>query len=268
MLIQTTDEHGRTRATDEHGKTRKWLPPAVLHRRSGVQEVFGFQNRSPVLLISCEKHALRSTKAAVSLCFGILLWVSAGVSLAHAQTVPPRGDAQEEAEHEKLRELGRLYERAIRDGRIEMLEPHLHPDFSGVMITNEPVTGFAGLKAYWHRINELMGEGGRYTTTMQPERSVIVGDVALARGTTADVVVTDENRRYEFNSHWTAILQKQGNEWKLLRVQGSIDPIGNPFVRDFTRRALIRAGAAAAIAGLAVGWLIAIFISRRRARTA
>jgi ketosteroid isomerase-like protein len=128
------------------------------------------------------------------------------------------------------------------------------------MITGRVVNGVDGLKKYWSDIHELMGEGGTYATTINPERSVIVGDVALARGSSNDVVVTGDNQEFRFTSYWTAALQKQNGQWKVVQVQGTMDPVDNPFVREFTRRtlrwAVVLSGLGGIVIGLGVAWLI------------
>jgi hypothetical protein len=126
------------------------------------------------------------------------------------------------------------------------------------------VAGLDELKTYWSDIHALMGEGGRYTTTLNPELSVLLGDVALARGTSDDVVVTSDGQEFRFTSLWSAVLQKEGGAWKLRQVQGTIDPVDNPFVREFTRRSVMGAGALGAGGGILLGLGLAWFFRRRR----
>jgi ketosteroid isomerase-like protein len=181
-----------------------------------------------------------------------------------AQQTAPVADASDEVEHEALRQLRGIYEQAIRDNRLEGLAPLLHQDFKGVMITGRNVAGLDELKTYWSDIHALMGEGGRYTTTLNPELSVLLGDVALARGTSDDVVVTSDGQEFRFTSLWSAVLQKEGGAWKLRQVQGTIDPVDNPFVREFTRRSVMGAGALGAGGGILLGLGLAWFFRRRR----
>ncbi|HSC28754.1 MAG TPA: nuclear transport factor 2 family protein [Vicinamibacterales bacterium] len=161
-----------------------------------------------------------------------------------------------------------MYERAIRDNAIDLLRPHLHADFRGVMVTGRIVNGFDELQQYWRDIEELIGVGGSYTTTLNPERSVILGDVALARGSTDDVVRTGDGNEFRFTTLWSATLQREGGAWKIRYVQGSMDPVDNPFVREFGRRAVVRFSAAALLAGLVVGMAFGIIWQRRRTRRA
>jgi ketosteroid isomerase-like protein len=201
----------------------------------------------------------------VSLCVGILClaWLPGPASGQPDALSPPTGT---EADHEALRRIRAAYEQAIREKRIDALRPHLHADFHGVMVTARPVDSFDDLQQYWRDINDLIGEGGTYTTTVNPEFSDIVGDVALARGTTDDVVVTSEGQEFRFQSLWTAVLQKQDGEWKIRRVQGSMDPVENPFVSEFMRRAIMWTAVIGAGAGILFGLAIGIVWGRRNRR--
>src|SRR5689334_21013289 len=177
---------------------------------------------------------------------------------AHAQTTA------DDADHDALRTLGTAVEAAIRDNKIETLAPLLSKDFHGVMVTGQVVNNLNDLRGFWAGIRNLMGPGGRYTTSLNPERSVIVGDLALARGTSDDEVVTSGGMTYRFNMHWTAVLQKEDGQWKLRQAHGSIDPINNAFVRAFTQRAILMAAVVSGVVGLIAGAAVAMLIGRRR----
>jgi ketosteroid isomerase-like protein len=190
-----------------------------------------------------------------------LVWSAAAIA-APPQAASPGG---QDADHEALRQLKSGYEDAIRNNRIDALAPYFAADFHGVMVTGRAVNGFADIQQYWRDIRGLIGEGGTYTTTVNPERSVIVGDIALARGTTDDVVKTKEGQEYRFTTLWTATLQRDGGSWKIRSIQGTMDPIGNPFVREFGKRLVVRVSSAVGAATLIVGALLGAVWQRRRA---
>ena len=189
-----------------------------------------------------------------------------GAVAASPQQPAAAANPQEEADHEALRGLKAIYEQAVRDNQIDRLGPYLHPQFHGVMVTGRAVNNLADLQQFWRDIKGLIGERGTYTTTLNPERSIILGDIALARGTTDDVVKTDDGTEFRFNSLWTATLQRDGATWKIRSVQGTMDPVGNPFVREFARRALIRTAWMALLAGLIVGLAFGLIWQKRRTR--
>jgi ketosteroid isomerase-like protein len=181
---------------------------------------------------------------------------------AAAPAPPADGDEQD---HDKLRELRGLYERAVNEEKLELLDPHLAADFSGVMVTGDGVASMADLRSYWAKIRGLLGEGGKYTVEVVPDRSHIEGDLALAKGTTKEVATTGAGKRYEFSSQWTAVCRRDaGGAWKIVRIHGSMDPVTNPFVKTFLRRTAWTAGGVGAVAGLIVGGLLVFLVSRRR----
>jgi ketosteroid isomerase-like protein len=171
----------------------------------------------------------------------------------------------EEAEHQALRNIKVMYERAVNEDRLDLLKPYFATPFYGVMLTSKRVSTLDEMKQYWNEMKQLMGPGGMYHVTVIPERSVLMGDFALARGVTQDVVRMSDGKMLPFGTNWTAVLHKEGGTWKVLQVQGSMDPIHNPFVMNAIRVVAIRIaviiGIIALILGLLVGWLI----GRRRA---
>src|SRR5262249_24938792 len=118
------------------------------------------------------------------------------------------------------------------------------------------VSSLDEMKQYWREMKQLMGSGGTYHVTVIPERRVLMGDFALARGVTQDIVTTGNGKTFRFGTNWTAVLHKEAGSWKVLQVQGSMDPIQNPFVMHAAMRIAVGAGVAAAISGLLIGWLI------------
>ncbi len=170
-----------------------------------------------------------------------------------------------EADHNALRELKTKYEEAANQGKPELLKPYLDPEFSGVMVTGDEVNSFADLEAYWAKIQKFLGVGGKYNVKVDvPELSVLSGNLAVAHGTTAEEVTTSRGKQIRFEGRWTAVCRKRDGEWKVLRIQGTMDPISNPFVKEAIRWASISAGTVAGIVGLAVGWLAHVLLSGRR----
>jgi ketosteroid isomerase-like protein len=207
----------------------------------------------------------------VHVCLAVL-WVFCSASAmgmpqqAPTPTLTPAPAAGEEADHEALRRLKTVYEEAVRNNQIDTLAGYFHPDFHGVMVTGRPVNSFADVQQFWRDIRGLMGEGGSYTTTVNPERSVILGDIALARGTTDDVVKNSSGHEYRVTTLWNATLQRDGGSWKIRTLQGTMDPIGNPFVTDIAQATVVRYSSAAGLIGLVLGLLLGRVWGRRRAR--
>jgi ketosteroid isomerase-like protein len=176
----------------------------------------------------------------------------------------PTTSPADQADHDALRALVPMYEDAANNGKLEALKPYLDPEFSGVMVTGEEVTNFASMEEYWARMQTLLGEGGTYHVKVNvAERAILSGDLAVARGTTEDVVKA-KGSEYRFEGRWTAVCRKRGGQWKMLRIQASMDPVTNPFVMAAVRAASMTAGAIAGIAGLIVGGVLSAILIRRR----
>lgn len=193
---------------------------------------------------------------------GMALLLAAALSApALAEEPAPPADpgaapaAAEAAAHEALRQLRAVYQQAINQRQPKLLEPHLDEEFSGVMVTGELVKDFASLAAYWENLQQLIGPEGSYSTELEPDLSWIHGDIAVAKGSSRDVVVTGGGREFRFTTQWTAVLVKRESGWKLRRIQGTMDPVRNPFVAAAAKQSGLVGGAAGLAIGLLVGAL-------------
>jgi ketosteroid isomerase-like protein len=166
-------------------------------------------------------------------------------------------------EHDKeaLRALKTTYETAIAQGDIESLEPFLAEDFTGVMVTGESITGMQGLLDYWATLQDYLGDNGIYTVELLPNDTLFVDSIAITSGSTRDSVTISSGEVFEFTSEWTAIARKEGESWKLVRIQATMDPINNPFIEKIGSLKLI---ATAGIAALAAAVLVALVMRRRK----
>jgi ketosteroid isomerase-like protein len=205
---------------------------------------------------------IRQTVSAVGL---VLFFWSAAAPIT-ARQATPGGAPAESADHDALRAIRAVYEQAVRQAQPDLLAPHLSSEFHGVMVTGRVVKSLADLTSYWQEIRALIGEGGSYTTTLNPELSVLLGDIALARGTSDDVVVTGQGDEYRFTTFWTATLRRENGGWKIQQVQGTMNPVANEFVRRFSRRAMFIVGGIAGAIGVIVGAVLMGLTSRRRPR--
>jgi ketosteroid isomerase-like protein len=173
--------------------------------------------------------------------------------------------ADEEADHEALRQLVREYEAAVQKGAPSLLKPHLAEGFTGIMITGEEVDSYESLAAYWERIQGLLGEGGKYSVQVNvAELATIVGDVAFARGTTEDLAVTSDGKEYRFAGFWTAICIREADGWKILRVHGSMDAITNTFVTTAIRTTSTFASIIGGVVGFVLGAIVFWLLGRHR----
>ena len=186
--------------------------------------------------------------------FVALCW---SASTAFAQQEP------DEADHAALREYKALFEKAASENQLDLLRPLLHEPFSVVTYTDREFTDFEAFKGRWQKTRDEIVGNGSYQVTLRPERSLIFGDTAVARGDSDNVLVTSAGNEYRFTSHWTAVFRKQDGQWKIVRVHSSLDPFGNPMVVGEVKRKMLQAGIAAAIGGLLIGGILTYVLARR-----
>ncbi len=162
--------------------------------------------------------------------------------------------AQEE-DKQALRDLKATYEKAIATKDLDLLKPHLASDFSAVMITADEVKDYEGIKAYWKKVEEFIGEDGTYTVSIEPDDTIFQGDIAIAKGIAKEKVVR-KGKTIDLVTKWTAIARKEEGKWKLVRIQATIDPVNNPIISVLNKGKLWITGSVAGVTGLLIGWLL------------
>lgn len=154
-----------------------------------------------------------------------------------------------------LRNLKAVYEKAIASRDLAALKPHLAADFTAVMITADEVKGSDGILAYWKKVEDFLGKDGTYQVTIDADDTIFEGNIAIAKGRANEKTVRG-GENIDFVSKWTAIARKEGGEWKLVRIQASIDPIGNPIIKALQGYQSGFIGLAALVGGLIIGRLL------------
>ena len=137
---------------------------------------------------------------------------------------------ENEAEHEKLRAMKVVFEEAVNKNQMNLLKPYLHKDFSVVTLTKREFNDFDTFYNKWQETREEMLKGGSYSVTLNPDRSQIFGDVAVAKGTSDNLMITGKGTEYRFVENWTAVCLKVDDNWKIVRIHSSIDPFNNPII--------------------------------------
>ncbi len=170
--------------------------------------------------------------------------------------------ADSEEDKQALRALARTFEEAIRQRDLGRFQAVLDPAFTGVVVTGE-VVDRASIKNFWDWAWGLIGPKGTWTVTVNPEPTTFFGDIAVARGSATDRIVTEGGRQWQFSWNWTAVIRKTDRGWKVVAAQGSMDPLGNVFVRAELEWTRILFGVGGVLAGLVVG-AGAVFLARRR----
>ena len=196
-----------------------------------------------------------------------------------AADVPSTSPADEPV-RAALRKLIPMYEQSVSTDNIDpdkdnldALRPYLAPDFSAVMVTSRPVNNFDELRAFWKDMRtNYIGKGGKYKVTVNPQPSIIQGDIAITRGTADEYAMNSRGMEFRYQSQWTAVFRKDpaaaatdpAGQWRIVRLHASMDPVYNDFTNLTTRVwrwVAIAAGVVAAI--LAV--VVVLMLRRRKA---
>ncbi len=166
----------------------------------------------------------------------------------------------EEALHQELRGLKKIYEDAVNSGNLAPLAPVFGPQTSGVVATNEEFHTLDDMQQIFDRFKSTLGPGYTYRVTLNPERSLIYGDIAVCRGTSDEYIKSGSGNEFKLLTRWTAVLQRDNGQWHLLRSQVSMDPFHNP-VSDYFFASVkkVYGGGGLAlglIAGIILGYLL------------
>jgi ketosteroid isomerase-like protein len=164
--------------------------------------------------------------------------------------------AEIESDRAALRVIKAAYEEACKSGDPDKLAPYLAKDTTGVMVTSEEVIGLDGIKAYWAKIQSLIGPGGSYSTKVNVDTTEIFGDISVSRGTTDDLVRLAGGKELKFNSRWSAVCRRENGAWKIYRMQASLDPIQNVFISARVSGAKLTFGIGGLVVGLVLGFLV------------
>lgn len=160
-----------------------------------------------------------------------------------------------EQDKDALRNLRGIYENAIATRDLSVLKPHLAADFTAVMITADEVTGYDGILSYWKKVEEFLGKDGVYQVTIDPDDTIFEGNLAIAKGRAKEHVIRS-GKTLDFISQWTAVARKEGDAWKIVRIQASIDPVGNPIIAVLQGYKQWLIGVVALVGGLIIGRLL------------
>ncbi len=129
-----------------------------------------------------------------------------------------------------LRAIKALYEEVVQSDNLTRLLPYLPDKLTAVTPTGETLKNPQELQAYFHKIWEMIGKAGTYQVKVDVEHTELYGDLALSYGTADELIRTAAGKEWRFPMLWTAVLRKDGEQWQMVRMHGSLDPLTNVFV--------------------------------------
>lgn len=141
--------------------------------------------------------------------------------------------------HEELRGVVRQATDAIESGRYEDVLPLLTEDFEGTTLTQDPIKGRDGAKAYF----ELWFGPGGYMKSMSIELDAdALTDLSddrtwgLVRGSAQEHYTAKNGDVFEFDSRWTTVMVLDTDgKWRVRAIHFGTNHLDNPVlwkVRD------------------------------------
>jgi hypothetical protein len=119
------------------------------------------------------------------------------------------------------------------------------------------------MQQIFDNFKNTLGPGYIYRVTVHPERSLIYGDIAVARGT-SDEYVKSKGHEFNLTTRWTAVLRRENGQWHLIRSQVSMDPFHNSVTDYFFASVKKVYGGGGLAIGLVLGLLLGYLFAGRR----
>lgn len=188
---------------------------------------------------------------------------------AMALLVATSATAQEQrkADHDQLRELLKRGAEALNTRKLDAMAPYLHPDFTVVTVDNRKLRGLPEFKQYWNGLFEGKDAVLKSIET-KPEADdlsrFLDDNTGMSFGTSDDRYTFNDGDVRQMKSRWSAVVQKDGDAWKIVSVHFSANLLDNP-VLDAAKQAVQKWALIAGAIGIAVGLALGFLMRRRSA---
>jgi ketosteroid isomerase-like protein len=171
-----------------------------------------------------------------------------------------------EALHNEIRAIRDEIVAAIARGDFAAIVPHLHPNVVFTPMNNQICRGPEEVRAYFDRM--LKGPDSVLKSVrfdIEVDRLTdLYGDTGLAFGDSNAVYVMRNGLELPIRTRWTCALVRQDGRFKIAAFQASPNAFDNPILTQKARLASFKGGGIGAVAGILIGLLLGIPLSRRR----
>jgi len=154
-----------------------------------------------------------------------------------------------EQNRESLRAIQQVFQSAVENNSIGDMRTHIDPNFSFVSFTDKSFENFDDFEKQWNITRAEMIGNGKFTTELNPEPTVFIGDIAVCKGNASNHMTDKQGKSYEYSSNWTVIFKQTDGIWKVLRAHNSLDPFANPMLKSRVKSLIIKSCAIAFILG-------------------
>jgi ketosteroid isomerase-like protein len=193
----------------------------------------------------------------------LALFAAGLLALSTGAVAPPQ--PVEDPAHAELRVLRDNLVDAVNKKDVEALLKQLHPDVVVTWQNAEVSRKPEGVRAYLARM--LQGPDrivDDFTTSVAVDELTILhgGDTGISFGTSTDHFKLRSGQSFDLRSRWSATVVRQDNRWVVASFHASVNLFDNPLLNG-AKTLAIGSAAGALVVGLAIGFLIARFRSRR-----
>lgn len=195
---------------------------------------------------------------------GMLLLFTAGGLMAEEVVF------DQEAEHEALRTLKAEVAQALEDQDVDQLRKYFAEEFAFTTVDQSVLTDLTSMKEYYERM--LKAEDSLVTSIrMLPEAEIqtvfLDENTGYCYGTSEDTyTLRSTGQSVDMNSRWTALVVKEGGQWKIKTVHTGVNFIDNPLV-DKLKSLAWRNSVIAVVIGIVLGFVIGWILRRKSGKS-
>ena len=229
-----------------------------------------FVSQDPIKQLYMKSNNMNTThpiSAISKLILAISLLVVTELQPAAAETPPSElvntTLPDEKTLHQELRDLKKIYENAVNSGDLSSMAPVFGSQTSGVVALNQEFHTLAEMQKIFDDFKKTLGPNYIYRITLDPEPSLIFGNIAIARGT-SDEYIKSNSHEFNLTTRWTGVLRRDNGQWHLLRSQVSMDPFHNSVIDYFFTSVKKIYGGGGLVIGLVLGISLGYFLRSRR----
>lgn len=172
-----------------------------------------------------------------------------------------------EADHEALRELMNECTNAMNQGKFDQLKPYLDEQFTIITVDNSKLSSLASFQDYWDKI--FKGDKPLLTKlTIKPEADdkthFITDEIGVVHGTSKEKYHFTDGDVRKMNTRWTAVVHKENDQWKLMKIHFSSNILDNP-VLSALKGQMFKVAVIGACVGFVLGLFFMLFMRRKKA---
>jgi ketosteroid isomerase-like protein len=192
-------------------------------------------------------------------------WIGLALAIVLNSALAQAPAEERPADHAALREILAKGTEALNTGNFDAIASVLHPAFTIITVDNQKLVGLEPFREYWKGLFE--GDKALLQKIeVHPEADeltrFVADNVGIVYGTSNDTYTFRDGAKRTMRTRWSAVLEKDGEAWKLVNVHFSASILDNPVV-DIAKNRAMKLAAGTAVAGLLLGLLIMGFLRRK-----